>query len=306
MTATECPVCTHSPFSADTATTAKALRTTVNVFLKTEAKKRGMDIKGDTLKPIAAPEPPPPVVETPLVDAAPTPGPVGDAEPSVAPAEVEEPAVNGEASPANALQVRRQLACRQDTRANMEQTGVEEITINGDAAHAVAKITDAEDDDDESDEDDVVITTEYPEVDEQHQQQQEQGHGQEQYHEQANNGGNHDQMMAMNQQQNFGGFDQNMATFNNGNNFGNMGMNGFNPMMGMMGMGMPNMMGKTSFPSSSSSYSRSSHRQQRRLRKAVGMPGMGMDPSMMFNGGFGGMGDMSAMMNMGAQVPQWA
>jgi len=106
MTATECPVCTHSPFSADTATAAKALRTTVNVFLKTEAKKRGMDIKGDTLKPIAAAEPTPAVADTPAVEAEPALAAAGDAELPIAPAEVEEPAANGDATSATGPEVR--------------------------------------------------------------------------------------------------------------------------------------------------------------------------------------------------------
>lgn len=106
MTATECPVCTHSPFSADTATAAKALRTTVNVFLKTEAKKRGMDIKGDTLKPIAAAEPTPAVADTPAVEAEPALAAAGDAELPIAPAEVEESAANGDATSATGPEVR--------------------------------------------------------------------------------------------------------------------------------------------------------------------------------------------------------
>lgn len=86
--------------------------------------------------------------------------------------------------------------------------------------------------------------------------------------------------------------------------FGNMNfntMNGFNPMMAMQngGMGMPNfgmnmpMMGEY-------------HVQRMRTMEAIqklttglGMPGMNMDPSMMFNGGFGGMGGMNDMSMMG-------
>ena len=96
--------------------------------------------------------------------------------------------------------------------------------------------------------------------------------------------------MPSNQSQRYG-FDQNTNGFN-GNSFANMNMNGFNPMMGMpgFGMGMPGMMGKHDFLPFNHT----------RLRSGLGMPGMGMDQSMMFNGGFGGggMGDMS-MMGMG-------
>lgn len=68
-----------------------------------------------------------------------------------------------------------------------------------------------------------------------------------------------------------------------------MGMNGFNGMMPNFGMNMP-MMGKLPFSSNQSST---------QLRRSAGMPGVGMDPSMMFNGNFGGnMGDLS-MMRMG-------
>ena len=94
------------------------------------------------------------------------------------------------------------------------------------------------------------------------------------------------------QQQDFG-FNQNQQGF--GMDFNNMN-NAFNPMMGMpngmmgnFGM-MPNMMGKSQ-PHVQSFQHRS------RLRVRQGM----MDPSAMFNsgfGGFGGMNDMN-MMNMG-------
>lgn len=114
-------------------------------------------------------------------------------------------------------------------------------------------------------------------------------------------------MQTNNQQQGFG-FDQNMSGFGNGgfdmnnmntmntmsntNNMNNMNMNGFMPMMGMpglgMGMGMQNMM---------SELSRAFQNAQHTLRHAQ-VPNMGMDPSMMFTGNFGGMGDMS-MMGMG-------
>lgn len=148
--------------------------------------------------------------------------------------------------------------------------------------------------DDEDDEDDVVITTEHPENQEQ------QGYqgGEEQYNAQ-NNGEDESgqQNMQMDQQQDFGNFDQNMSGFGN-DNLANMNMNGFNPMMGNFGMGMPNMMGK--FTTSRFNHRHHHHNfPRRRLRGAAGMPGMGMDPSMMFNGNFGGMGDMSSMMGMG-------
>lgn len=143
----------------------------------------------------------------------------------------------------------------------------------------------ADEEEEEDDDDDVVITTERPPT----QDKQPEGEEEEQYGAQnGNQSGASDENMQMDQQQQGFGFDQNMNSFGNGN-FGNMNMNmnGFNPMMGMpgFGMGMPNMMGK----SLSHSHDPS------RLRRSSGM----MDPSMMFNGNFGGMGDMSAMMGMG-------
>ncbi|PPJ54010.1 hypothetical protein CBER1_03006 [Cercospora berteroae] len=244
----ECPVCGHTPFKMETAKKANNHRTTIKIFLKTQAGKQGMDITGDTLKPIAAKEATP----APAVEATPT--PAVDTETTVAPAEVQEAGADGEPAPGDAPQG--------------------EVEANGDLEHTEVNATDGgqdEEDDDESDDDDVVITTERPDNEEQ-QQHQGQNQEQEQYEEEANGEQMVSQNMPMNQQQGFGGFDQNMAGFGNAN-FANMGMNGFNPMMNMMGMGMPNMMG---------------------------MPGMGMgmDPSIMFNGGFGGMGDMSAMMGM--------
>jgi hypothetical protein len=154
---------------------------------------------------------------------------------------------------------------------------------------------DADQDEEDDEDDDVVITTEMPEQDDQ---QQQQGQHDEQGQMQTNGEGKpSDQSMQVDQQQqqqmqNFDGFDQNMANFGNGGNMNmNMGMNGFNGMMpGFGGMGMPNMMGELPF-----SYRHSSAQ----LRRSAGMPGMGMDPSMMFGGNFGGnMGDMS-MMGMG-------
>lgn len=152
-----------------------------------------------------------------------------------------------------------------------------------------------EEEEEEDDDDDVIITVERPEHEEEmhpEQEQQNRDYGeadQEQdYGEQTNNmqSGNFGQQHQQQQQ----GFGNGNGDFNNMN---------FNPMMAMQngmgmgnfGMGMPNMMGKF-FPPQQ--YGRSRFR----LRGGrQGMPGMNMDPSMMFNG-FGGMGDMSAMMNM--------
>lgn len=153
----------------------------------------------------------------------------------------------------------------------------------------------ADQDEEEDDDDDVVITTEMPEQDEQ--QHTPQGEQDEQEYGAQNNDQDKpsDQDMQVDQlqqQQNFG-FNQNLGNFGNGGDMNmnmNMGMNGFNGMMPGFGMGMPNMMGELPF---------SSRPPSTRLRRSAGMPGMGMDPSMMFNGNFGGnMGDLS-MMGMG-------
>lgn len=53
-----CPVCEHSPLSADDCKPHKALRTTIKVFLRTEEKKRESNRPKDTT-PITPVEPPP-------------------------------------------------------------------------------------------------------------------------------------------------------------------------------------------------------------------------------------------------------
>lgn len=52
----------HSPFAADMCVPAKALQTTVKVFIKNEAKKRGIDLKTGAKIVL---EPPVPVVTEP-------------------------------------------------------------------------------------------------------------------------------------------------------------------------------------------------------------------------------------------------
>ncbi|KAF2481625.1 hypothetical protein BDY17DRAFT_299358 [Neohortaea acidophila] len=142
------------------------------------------------------------------------------------------------------------------------------------AAVAVSH-NDGEDDDDdgyEEDEDDnVVITTERPDDELPHNESHEDlpyANGQ------REDGGKEQQQF--HQQQGYGyGPSQNQG------GFGNMDFNSMPNFQSMMGMGMPNFgMG---------------------MPNMMGMPGMNMDPSMMFGGGggFGGMGDMSGMMNMG-------
>lgn len=43
MSASECPICTHTPFSADMCVPAKGLQMTIKAFIKTERKKRGAE-----------------------------------------------------------------------------------------------------------------------------------------------------------------------------------------------------------------------------------------------------------------------
>ncbi|EME84622.1 uncharacterized protein MYCFIDRAFT_214809, partial [Pseudocercospora fijiensis CIRAD86] len=248
-----CPVCEHSPFSPDLVSPAKSLQTTVKVFIKNEAKKRGIDLTGNTPKPLA---PAAAAFETPPVAAAtltlaesgpaPTPAVEGDAGAAIAPEEAAPSAELGAAS----------------------EQELDTAPADGDLESAGEKAQDAEQDEDDDDDDDVVITTERPENEEQ----QYSAEGDQQYNNQANGESentNQNMQMDQQQQQDFNNFNQGMNGFGN-NNFGNMNMNGFNPMMGMPNfMAMPNMMG------------------------------MNMDPSMMFGGNFGGMGDMSAMMGMG-------
>ena len=150
-----------------------------------------------------------------------------------------------------------------------------------------------EQEDEEDDDDHVVITTERPEQETQEQQQYagDESYARNNQHQEMeqsyrNGTGNRDFGYGQNQQ-GFGGMD-----FSN--------MNNFNPMMMQNGMGMPNfamgmqnMMGEY--------FRRNYPFPRNRLRPWQGMPGMNMDPSMMFNGGFGGMGGMPdmSMMNMG-------
>lgn len=78
LNTTECPLCTHSPFSADTCIPAKALQTTTKVFIKNELKKRANESKANAAKA---------TTETPTLQAAdstntPTPAPVATAIPA--------------------------------------------------------------------------------------------------------------------------------------------------------------------------------------------------------------------------------
>ncbi|KXT00121.1 hypothetical protein AC578_3276 [Pseudocercospora eumusae] len=266
-----CPVCEHSPFSSGLVSPAKGLQTTVKVFIKNEAKKRGIDLTGDAPKPFVTAAP---AIETP---------PVAVATPALAETEpTPTPAVQGEAE---AAMVPEEAAPSAELGAASEQE-LDTAPANGDLESAENQAQDAEqDEDDDDDDDDVVITTERPENEEQ----QFSGEGVQQYDIQANGESentNQNMQMDQQQQQDFNNFNQAMNGFGN-NNFGNMNMNGFNPMMGMPNfMGMPNMMGRYNFLA-------------KKIRKLSKAAGMNMDPSMMFGGNFGGMGDMSAMMGMG-------
>ena len=188
-------------------------------------------------------------------------------------------------------------------------------------ASAVGVDADEEEDEDEDEDDHVIITTELPK----HEQQPRHAS---QIVEQSARGQEHSQIQIQSQANGpqDPGFNQNQQ------NFGNMGfgdMNSFNPMMAMQsGMGIsnfgmvPNMMGKhrnlsciytgldahiipardhptlnlpsRSFPTFNQSRSW--------LNGWQGVPGMNMDPSMMFGGGFGGVGGMNDMMNMGMNM----
>ncbi|KAF2215182.1 hypothetical protein CERZMDRAFT_94597 [Cercospora zeae-maydis SCOH1-5] len=259
----ECPVCGHAPFKMETAKKANNHRTTIKIFLKNQAGKQGMDITGDTLKPIATAEAPP----APVVEAAST--PAADSESAVAPADVQEPGSDREPAPGHA-----------------PETEIQSNAVNGNTEHTELNTAEGgqdEEDDDESDDDDVVITTERP-----YNEGQQHGHEQEQYGAQANENDMVSQNMSMNQQQSFGGggFDQNMAGFGNAN-FANMAMGGYNPMMNMMSMGMPNMMGMGMGMDPSMMFN-------------GGYGGMGDMSAMMGMGMNGmGMGDMSGMGNFG-------
>lgn len=67
----ECPTCTHSPFSKETCSPAKSLQTTIKVFLKNEAKKRGIDLKTGQKQVPEAPTPTPAPAVSEAVSATP-------------------------------------------------------------------------------------------------------------------------------------------------------------------------------------------------------------------------------------------
>lgn len=161
-----------------------------------------------------------------------------------------------------------------------------------DAADIEQEVEEEEEDDDDG----VVITVERPEQAEQLAENQQQGdeyaeeYGEQGYGHQSGEQQANDYSQG---QQGFG----NMDSFNP-----MMGMqNGMGIGMGNFGMAMPNMMGK-SFRSRNYTWKPRSRLSggYKGMAGMGGMTGMNLDPSMMFpNGGFGGMGDMSAMMNMG-------
>ena len=142
--------------------------------------------------------------------------------------------------------------------------------------------------DEEDDDDDVIITTERPESE----MQEDTKYGGDETQDQSSQYQERGQSQ-MDGQQGYG-YSQNQQGFG--------GMNNFNPMMGMQnGMGMPNFMGMQNMMGK---YRNRTFHFKPRSRLSGGQ-GMGMDPSMMFNGGFGGMGgmnDMSSMMNMMNQM----
>lgn len=266
---------------------------TVKAFIKNEEKKRSKDVETHLPEPVAAPNP------TVVPSGSPVPTPATEVQ-----ASIETPGpVNGEVG-AHDVYHRRDDGNSQDRASTSAEVGVHilrslqtlmltlskgsrDIQDSVQATTGEADVDEEEDDDD----DDVVITTERPEDE-----MQMQPHRHED--EQPEEGGQGSMQEQINAQQSFN-FEQNQ-------NFGNMdfsSMNNFNPMtamqsgMGMpnFGMGMPNMMGK--YSKRNPPFARS------RLSGWSGMPGMNMDPSMMFGGGFGGMGGMNdmsmSMMNMG-------
>lgn len=72
-----CPVCEHSPLSAEDCKPHKSLRTTIKVFLRTEEKKRETNRPKDTPPVTPVESQPAPVATTPLPATAPVPKPDG-------------------------------------------------------------------------------------------------------------------------------------------------------------------------------------------------------------------------------------
>ncbi|KAJ3475028.1 hypothetical protein NLG97_g9604 [Lecanicillium saksenae] len=245
-----CPVCEHSPLSADDCTPNKSLRTTIKVFLRTAEKKR----EANKPKEVAEPAP-----ETP-VEAAPAQSFVNNQAASAG-----DEATNGaqslnggsmEASPVPPATVAQ--VDSDNTQQQAEVADAQQRESNANTAENAEE--DNDDDTDEDSDDDVIITTKRPEQPPQ-QNEEEYGEDDDQGEGEDDNG----------QGQGGNGFSN--QVFPGGGDFNQMQMMmamqnnmGF-PMMGMPGMNMDPMMMQNMFMNG-------------------GFQGMGMNGMGGFGGGF--------------------
>lgn len=333
MTATECPICDHSPFSADSCITAKSLQLTVKAFLKTELKK-AKELESQAASQVQEPEKNEntAVVPTPTIEESTAAGAGG--EKSVVPELAVQKSVahDGErATPSLEVSIHSNplSKCHSCTdHLTLQATAAEQAVtingkgiangggndegadeVNGDGTQRVGDEQDEDDDEDEYEDDGVTINVDMPSPEEMQKRQSEQAAQAGISNQQGFNASDANTQMDQQQQgmdfnnNQFGNFGPSMMGMGGMTGMPGMnamngmnGMNGFNPMMNMgaWGMGMPNMnmMGKSQ-PLQSSSRALS------RLNGTAGMAGMGMDPSMMFGGNFGGdMGGMGGPMGM--------
>ncbi|SMR49027.1 unnamed protein product [Zymoseptoria tritici ST99CH_1E4] len=292
MTATECPICDHSPFSADSCITAKSLQLTVKAFLKTELKK-AKELESQAASQVQEPEKNEntAVVPTPTIEESTAAGAGG--EKSVVPELAVQKSVahDGErATPsleATAAEQAVTINGKGIANGGGNDEGADEV--NGDGTQRVGDEQDEDDDEDEYEDDGVTINVDMPSPEEMQKRQSEQAAQAGISNQQGFNASDANTQMDQQQQgmdfnnNQFGNFGPSMMGMGGMTGMPGMnamngmnGMNGFNPMMNMgaWGMGMPNM-------------------------NMMGMAGMGMDPSMMFGGNFGGdMGGMGGPMGM--------
>ncbi|KAH9832678.1 hypothetical protein Tdes44962_MAKER00157 [Teratosphaeria destructans] len=280
----DCPVCGHSPLDSTELKPNKSLRISVNVWLRTEYKKRFKSGNAVEADPTPASEAAPAVVES--IE---TPAPAAGSNGTPAPATISE-------GGAETLPVRR--AAEADA-VHGAANGDSEVPAEADQPHPTpaeeapaeeAEDGDAEGDEDE-DKDDVDFILERPE-----EMQQEQG-----LHD-GNNGQQQEMDMQQHQsnmggQQSFNGMGLGGTGFG-GDMSGMGGMHGgFNPMMGGVNMGMPfgDMMGGMG-----------SIMNPMQMLQMMNMGG-GMDMGMMGGMGPMGMGGFNGMgpggMNMGYNGP---
>lgn len=157
---TECPICTHSPFTASMCVPAKGLQATVKAFIKTEAKKRATEAAAAPVKSIEKSASVAAVENQPSTADMQTPQPQNGAglpiiSDTPAGDAMENPAVAAAGAEAQLEQVMQRPIAKVEIKADEgKQTGRDE---------QIQKTTEDEDDqdgEDEDDDEDIVITTE--------------------------------------------------------------------------------------------------------------------------------------------------